>query len=123
MIRSIHGDKRLERYVKDGGADATFVYTHRLVESNRVSDAVELLRERSVDSIVFTSSLLVEIIEDNLSKHSLSLADMSHEITVFSIGPSTSSKLREYNVKDFIEAYPHDSDGLYGVIKAYYRVG
>jgi len=122
LIRSIHADRGLERFLRDRGADTTLVYTHRLMESDKALDAIKLILEEAVDSVVFTSSILVDIIQNNLSMHGLSLTDVSSKITVFSIGPLTSIKLREYGVEDFIEAYPHDSKGLSRVIKAYYRV-
>jgi|GEM_PF-6373835 len=122
LIRSIHADKSLERFLRDRGADTTLVYTHRLMESDKALDAVKLILEGDVDSVVFTSSILVDIIQNNLSMHGLSLTEVSSKITIFSIGPLTSNKLREYGVEDFIEAYPHDSEGLSRVIEAYYRV-
>jgi len=120
LIRSIHAKKDLDEYLARSGAIVSKLYTHKLELTDKVYDAINILINREVDSLILTSSMITEYLEDSLNKYGYTLREISNNIAIFSIGPVTSAVLRKIGVLNYVEADRYDSIGLYNAINKLY---
>jgi len=120
LIRSIHAKKDLDEYLVVSGAKVFKLYTHKLELTDRVYDAINILINREVDSLILTSSMMTEYLEASLNKYGYTLREISNNIVIFSIGPVTSTVLKKLGVLNYIEADRYDSIGLYNAINKLY---
>lgn len=88
----------------------TEISTYETVIDNSEKEKLqELMRERSIDYITFTSSSTVENFIALLGRENVKLL---HGIKLVSIGPITSKTLRSYNLDIYKEAEEYTIDGV-----------
>ncbi len=114
LARADIATPKLDRMLTEAGADLTDIAVYRTVRPDSLpQDAIEALKDRTVDWITFTSSSTV----DNF----LALAedvDLS-SVKLAGIGPVTAETLEAHGLKAAVVAEPHTIDALVEAILAF----
>lgn len=120
--RSNLGRKILVDSLIELGANVSEVIAYEtiLAEDNDTSLLLEKLVNNEIHLLTFTSASTVSNFVKLIGKENL---DLINNIDIASIGPVTSKKILEYNLKVTIEAKEHTIDGLISEILSYYKKG
>lgn len=120
--RSNLGRKILVDSLKELGANVNEVVAYEtILETDNDTDLLlEKLSNNEIHLLTFTSASTVDNFMALIGKNNYHLIE---NIEVASIGPVTSKRLKEFNLRVTIEANEHTIDGLISAILQYYNKG
>lgn len=120
--RSNLGRKILVDSLIELGANVSEVIAYEtiLAEDNDTSLLLEKLVNNEIHLLTFTSASTVSNFVKLIGKENL---DLINNIDIASIGPVTSQKILEHNLKVTLEAKEHTIDGLISEVLSYYKKG
>jgi uroporphyrinogen III methyltransferase/synthase len=101
--------------LRDLGAEVDEVPAYRTVPGENISVLIELLRQRAVDAITFTSSSTVRYTRDGMLAAGLSEAEaqeLMSRASIVCIGPITAGTARELGLSVTATASEYTVDGL-----------
>ena len=101
--------------LRDLGAQVDEVHTYRTVPGETMGELVELLRQRQVDAVTFTSSSTVRYTRDGILAAGLSEVEALELISrafIVCIGPITAGTARELGLSVAAMANDYTVDGL-----------
>ena len=101
--------KILPQKIKEQGGeiDVVTVYETKMPDTNK-SEVIELLKNKKIDYITFTSSSTVKNFVEMIEKK----LDLLKNVKLVSIGPITSNTLRDYGLSPSIEAKKFTIEGI-----------
>jgi uroporphyrinogen-III synthase len=121
--RSILGDDHLKIKLQELGfvVSEFYIYNVKPAKVDHIwLEFFELLQERKIDSLIFTSPSNVNFFISIMNNHSRDLLPLVYKIKlIVSIGPLTSRELVKHNILSFIESKIHSLDGIYNVLVCY----
>lgn len=118
IVRALVARDALPDLLREAGAivDVVAAYETRLASPERAARLVSMLETGEVDVVTFTSSSTVQSMAELLGDRMVTLLGNP---TVASIGPITSSTLRDFGVEPDVTASVYTVDGLLEALEAY----